>query len=158
MRRTILLVGLLLSGAAAVRAVDAPLLFAVLDIGPAASLPWRSSTNFIGISDDYEFHRVVTDTEGLLASPMPTIVRMETLRRATVYASRDRRVAEQLVAFVTGRIASVQRPGYPDAMALFDAGYVLEVLKELEQFAPGSKVWARDRAIVGITRPYDSRA
>jgi hypothetical protein len=130
-----------------------------LDIGPAASLPWWSSTNFIGISDDYDFHRVVADTEGLLATPMPTIVRMETLRRATVYASRDRRVAEQLVAFVSGRITSVQRPGYPDAMALFDAGYVIEVLKELEQFAPGSKIfWARDRAIVGLTRPYDSRA
>src|SRR5213592_1942266 len=69
MRRSILLVGLLLSGAAAVRPVDAPLLFAVLDIGPAASLPWRSSTNFIGISGEYEFRRVVTDTERLLASP-----------------------------------------------------------------------------------------
>ena len=89
----------------------------------------------------------------------PVIVRMETLRRAAIYASRDRHVAERLVALVIGRIASVSRPGYPDAMAFFDAAYVIEVLKELQDFAPGSKVfWARDRAIVAIIRSYDARA
>jgi len=140
-------------------AVNAPLLFAAFDIEPAESLPWAATGHYIGIRDDYDARRVVADTEKLLASEMPTIVRMETLRRAAVYASRDRRVAEQLVAFVAGRIASVPRPGsYPDAMALFDAGYVIEVLKELEEFVSGSKVvWGRDPAIVGITRPYDSR-
>jgi len=142
------------------RAVNAPLLFAVFDIEPAESLPWAATGHYIGIRDDYDARRVVADTERLLASEMPTIVRMETLRRAAVYASRDRRIAEQLVAFVAGRIASAPRPGsYPDAMALFDAGYVTEVLKELEEFVSGSKVvWGRDPAIVGITRPFDSRA
>jgi hypothetical protein len=117
------------------------------------------SSNFIGIRDDYDVYGVVADTEALLTPSTPTLVRMETLRRATVYASRNRQVAEQLMAFVTGRIASVPRPGYPDALALFDAGCVIEVMRELEQFAPGSKLfWARDRAIVGITQPYSPRA
>ena len=159
MRRSILLMTLLAVGGASILAVDAPLLFAMFDIGSAQSLPWGATDNFIGISDDYDVHRVVADTQALLIAETPTIVRMETLRRAAVYASRDRRVAEQLVAFVTGRIASVPRPGYQDALAIFDAGYVIEVLKELEEFAPGSKVfWRFDRAIVGLTRPYDSRA
>ena len=42
-----------------------PVLFAVIDSRPVTSLPWWSSANFIGISDEYDFHRVVADTEGL---------------------------------------------------------------------------------------------
>jgi hypothetical protein len=146
---------------AAVRlaAVDAPLLFAVLDIGSAQSLPWTAPANYLGIRDDYDVHHVVADTSALLTPATPTIVRMETLRRAAVYASRDREVARQLVAFVVGRVTVLPTPGPPEPIALFDAGYVIEVLKELQEFGLNTKtLWALDRTIVGITRPYDGRA
>jgi hypothetical protein len=159
MRRTVLLAAVLLAGATRLGAVDAPLLFAVLDIGSAQSLPWNAPRNFLGISDDYDSHRVVADIGALLTPATPTLVRMETLRRAAVYASRDREVAWQLIAFVMERVTVLPTPGPPEPMALFDAGYVIEVLKEMQEFGTGTKtLWALDHRIVGITRPYDGRA
>jgi hypothetical protein len=160
MRQTVvLLAALLLCATASLGAVEAPLLFAVFDIGPAPSLPWNAPQNFLGIRDDYDLHRVVADTSALLTPATPTIVRMETLRRAAVYASRDREVTRQLVALVVGRVTVLPTPGPPEPMALFDAGYVIEVLKELQRFGLGTKTfWALDSAIVGITRPFDGRA
>jgi hypothetical protein len=137
----------------------APFLLTPFDIGFAKTLPWGNSRNSLGISEGYDIHRVVADTEALLGPSMPTLVRMETLRRAVVYASRDRKVADELVAFVIGRVTRLEAPGPPEPIALFDAGFVVEALNELQQFAAGSKVfWGVDRDIVGLTRPYDGRA
>jgi len=160
MKRTIVVAGMLVAIAAAnVGAGYAPLLFTVLDIDSATSLPWNSPRNYLGIVEGYDVHHLVADTERLLKQPMPTIVRMETLRRAAVYASRDAQAAEQLVAFVVGKVSVLPVPGPPDPMALFDAGYVLEVLQELQHFEEGTKFfWQRDPAVVRVTRPYDGWA
>lgn len=137
----------------------APFIFQPFDIGSAKSLPWGAPNNFLGIRDEYDVHRVVADTAALLTPAMPTLVRMETLRRAAVYASRDRKVAEELVDFVIGRITRLEVPGPPEPTALFDAGFVVEAFNELQQYSAGSKVfWGMDRAIVGITRPFNGRA
>ena len=129
-----------------------PLFFKTFDIGSAKSLPWADPSNFIGKRDDYDFHRVVGDTESLLTASMPTIVRMETLRRAVLYSSRHRPVAEQLVAFVMGRVRNGK-----DALALFDAGFVVETLKQLQQYGADGKVYM-DRDVLGITLPSNGRA
>jgi len=137
----------------------APFIFQPFDIGSARSLPWSALNNFLGIRDEYDFHRVVADTAALLTPATPTLVRMETLRRATVYASRDRKVAEELVDFVIGRITRLEAPGPPEPIAVFDAGFVVEAFNELQQYSAGSKVfWGLDRSIVGITRPFNGRA
>jgi len=129
------------------------------EIGSAASLPWGASNNFMGMRDDYDFRRVVTDTGKLLRPSTPTLVRMETLRRASIYASRDRVLAEQLLASLMGRVHAADRAGTPDALALFDAGYVVEALSELELFGPHMKTFAGlDQVLAGVTRPFDARS
>src|SRR5580765_864154 len=102
----------------------------VFDIGSAKSLPWGGNNNWLGMRDDYDFHHVVADTEALLTPSTPTLVRMETLRRASLYASRDRAVAEQLIAAMMSRVHAAGPTG--QAIALFDAGYVVEALSEIE--------------------------
>jgi len=128
------------------------------EIESAESLPWGASNNFMAMRDDYDFHRVVADTEKLLTPSTPTLVRMETLRRASLYASRDRAVAEQLLAALMGRVNAAEKAGRPDALALFDAGYVVESLSELEQFGVHMKAFAGlERELAGITYSFESR-
>jgi hypothetical protein len=83
---------------------------------------------------------------------------MEIMRRATIYASRDRAVANALLKAVLDRAKS--RPeGSRDPMPWFDAGYLIESYRQMK-FAVGDdmlsgadRVWAgfRDdsRAIEG---------
>jgi hypothetical protein len=130
----------------------------VFEIGSAKSLPWGATADFTGTRKDYDFHNVVVDAEKLLTPSMPTLVRMETLRRAAMYASRDRAVAEQLVALVIGRVKAADQAGRPDAFALFDAGYVVEALNELEQSGNRMKMsGGLEPGLAGITQPYEAR-
>jgi hypothetical protein len=153
MQKTLVMASVIavLAGAAPAMAAE-PLFFKTFDIGAAKSLPWGDPSNFIGKRDDYDFHRVIGDTEALLTPSMPTIVRMETLRRAVLYSSRHRPVAEALVAFVMGRVKNGK-----DALASFDAGFVVETLKQLQQYGADGKVYM-DRDVLGMTLPSNGRA
>jgi len=133
-----------------------PLVCHPFEIGSAQSLLWGRSDNFMGMRDDYDFRHVVADTGKLLTLAMPTLVRMETLRRASIYASRDRAIAEQLLVLLMGRVQAADQAGHYDALALFDGGYVVEALRELELFGPHMKTFAGlDRVLAGVTQPYD---
>ena len=100
----------------------------------------------------------MADTETLLTPSTPTIVRMETLRRASIYASRERALAEQLIAAMMRRVRAADQAGAPDALALFDAGYVVEAMSELEQFGLHMKAFAGlERELAGITHSFESR-
>ena len=85
----------LLTAAALVLAVATPalagppLLCHPFDIGAAKSLPWDGAQGWSKGSADYPLGRLVTDTEAILQPATPVLVRMETLRRAAIYASRD---------------------------------------------------------------------
>jgi hypothetical protein len=128
----------------------------VFEIGSANSLPWGATNNWLGMRDDYDFHRVVADTEALLTPSTPTLVRMETLRRASLYASRDRAVAERLIAAMMSRVHAADHVGQP--IALFDAGYVIEALSEIEQFGNHMKQLAgSERVLAGLTRSFEAR-
>ena len=128
----------------------------VFEIGSAKSLPWGANNNWLGMRDDYDFTRVVADTEALLTPSTPTLVRMETLRRASLYASRDRAVAEQLIATMMSRVHAADQAGQP--IALFDAGYVIEALSEIEQFGNHTKQLAgSERVLAGLTRSLEAR-
>jgi hypothetical protein len=128
----------------------------VFEIGAAKSLPWGATNNWLGMRDDYDFHRVVVDTEALLTPSTPTLVRMETLRRAALYASRDRAVAEQLLAAIMSRVHTADQAGQP--IALFDAGYTIEALSEIEQFGNHMKQLAgSERVLAGLTRSLEAR-
>jgi hypothetical protein len=128
------------------------------EIGSAASLPWTKG-DWLGASTDYDITRVVADTEALLTPGVPTIARMETLRRAVLYASRDRRLAARLVHAFTARVHDADQAGRPDGLALFDAGYVIEAMSQVEQMGHHmSDLADRGRALTGLTRSLDGKA
>jgi len=55
---------------------------------------------------------------------------METLRRATLYARRDPIAAKELLARLHARATAAESAGHPDALAWFDAGYLVETYKQ----------------------------
>src|SRR5262249_62105909 len=59
------------------------------EIGAAKSLPWGGS-DWRSVKADYDINRLVDDTVALLTPDTPVIVRMETLRRAVIYAAWSR--------------------------------------------------------------------
>ena len=93
-----------------------PLLCHPFDIGSAKSLPWSDKSWSEG-SPDYKLDRLVADTEGLLTPSTPVIVRIETLRRAALYASTDATVASQLIKRLITRAEASEMSGRPDALA-----------------------------------------
>jgi hypothetical protein len=101
-----------------------PLVCFPIDIGAARSLPWGSGPGWNVPLADYDRARLVSDTLELLTPSTPVLVRMETLRRATVYAARDAGVARELLARVEARARD------SSALALFDAGYLIETYKQ----------------------------
>ncbi|HSK09461.1 MAG TPA: hypothetical protein VK911_07785 [Vicinamibacterales bacterium] len=107
-----------------------PLLCHPFDIGTARSLPWDGSASWYHGRADYPLSALVADTEALLTPTTPVIVRMETLRRAAIYASLDAAVAARLMDRLTER-AGAANTGTPDALALFDAAYMVEAFKQL---------------------------
>ena len=68
-----------------------PLICHPIEIGQAKSLPWVDF-NHKG-SMDYDLKNLSRDTLAILNSRTPVLVRMETLRRATIYARMDQLTA-----------------------------------------------------------------
>jgi hypothetical protein len=104
-----------------------PLLCFPFDIGHARSLPmghgsWRD------IDAGYDVSHLVPDTLALLAPATPVIVRMETIRRATIYAAAHPAAAAALLEALQTR-ATAPAPGGA-ALAVFDFGYLVESYKE----------------------------
>ena len=108
-----------------------PLLCHPFDIGPAQSLPWDGSGSWFHGRAGYRLSNLVADTEALLTPQTPVIVRMETLRRAAIYASQDPKVAERLVERLTERATAAGHSGRPDPLALLDAAYVVEAIRQI---------------------------
>lgn len=112
-----------------------PLICHPIEIGNAKSLPW-SGANWRDVKKDYDLNRLVADTLALLQPDTPVLARMETLRRATVYAvwaKRDNEVgitvksnavADELQAKLMERVREAFRLNKPATMFLFDAGYL----------------------------------
>jgi hypothetical protein len=63
-----------------------------------------------------------------LSVDAPILARMENLRRATIYAARDRKVAATLMTAIMGRAEAGN--GSRDALAWFDAGYLVESYRQ----------------------------
>jgi hypothetical protein len=106
-----------------------PLICHAFDIGSAKSLPWIShSWNLTG-GETYDTSKLVSDTFAILAANPPVLVRMETLRRATLYARKDPAVAKELLTKLT--MGTKTAPS-ADAAALhyFDVGYLAQTYKQ----------------------------
>jgi len=98
--------------------------------GGAPSLPWAEGSGWRRPVAGYELARLADDTLRLLTPTTPAIARMETIRRATIYASTDARVASDLLSRVLGRALDQVGTGPSSRQALFDAGYLVESYKQ----------------------------
>jgi len=108
-----------------------PLICHTFDIGSAKSLPWVSLDWNLSGGETYDTAKLAGDTIALLdASPKATLVHMETLRRATLYARKDPQAAKQLLVRLTARAGAAENSEHPDALAIFDAGYLAESYKQ----------------------------
>ena len=114
-----------------------PLICHAILIGQAKSLPWVSEGWRLSGKENYDINRLVDDTLALLTPETQVIVRMETLRRATLYAQKDPMVAKRLLFTLRSRALDADANGRPDALAWFDYGYLVECYKQTS-WMPGS--------------------
>lgn len=98
--------------------------------GGAPSLPWAEGSGWRRTVPTYDLQRLTDDTLRLLTPTTPVLARMETLRRATIYASTDARVASELLSRVLGRAIDGVASGPANRQALFDAGYLVESYRQ----------------------------
>jgi hypothetical protein len=107
-----------------------PLICHTIDIGNAKSLPWISHSWNLSGAENYDVKNLVRDTLEILGPNAPVLVRMETLRRATLYAHKDPLLAKELLAKLYARATSAESSGHPDALSWFDVGYLVETYKQ----------------------------
>lgn len=105
-----------------------PLLCFPMSIGDSASLPWGAGA-WNSPRADYDRARLADDTVALLSSQARTLVRMETLRRAVIYAASDEAAAKKLFGALRARAAQAGGKS-ADPRALFDLGYAAEAYRQ----------------------------
>jgi hypothetical protein len=140
-----------------------PLICHPYDIGVAKSLP--AGPDWHGVSKNYDRTHLVADTLAFLTPETPVLVRMETLRRAAIYATNgmkdwdkgnytkeDRALGLGLLDQLQARVANAQ--GDARALALFDAGFFAETLRQtrMDPKLEGYKLIAQAAAL----RPTDA--
>src|SRR5499427_6032659 len=123
------------------------------EIGAAKSLPWGGS-DWRSVKPDYDINRLVEDTLALLTPETPVIARMETLRRAVIYAvwsrvdrevnyaKRNDNAAQELFSRLMGNTkqsAFQSASRKPDPLRLFDAGFFVESWKQAYVDGSGKK-------------------
>lgn len=123
------------------------------EIGAAKSLPWGGS-DWRSVKPDYDINRLVEDTQALLTADTPVIARMETLRRAVIYAAwsrvdrevnyakRNDNAAHELFSRLIGHSkesAFQSATKKPDPLKLFDAGFFLESWRQAYVDGSGKK-------------------
>jgi hypothetical protein len=143
MRRA-LWIALVLAIAGNVRA-GTPAICWPLEIGDAKSLPWAKGDPFARDAK-YDARRVVADTLALLDAEMPVLVRMETLRRATIYLEESQAHRDALLRALTTRVLDAEAQKKPSALAWFDAGYARGCFGQLCERGADGYPWVR-RAI-----------
>jgi len=115
----------------AVAQAGPPLVCFPIPIGGAPSLAWGTSKGWDGQRPDYDLSRLAQDTVALLGPRTPVLVRMETLRRAVVYASGNAAAAKTLFDALRARAAEKA-----DTLGQFDLGYAVETYRQA-RFLPG---------------------
>src|SRR4051794_7732992 len=114
-----------------------PLLCFPFDIGTAHSLPMGKG-DWHATDPKYDVSHLVNDTLALLVPSAPLNVRMETIRRATIYASTRPSIATELMT------ALKKRSEAREPLSAFDYGYLVEAYREGE--------WAFKKAMPSETR------
>jgi len=107
-----------------------PLICHQFDAGKAPLLPWAGDgKNWNTPDPSYDIKNLTADTLRLLSADAPILARMENMRRATIYAGKDERVAADLLQAVLARAQGDAGKGR-DPLAWFDAGYLIESYRQ----------------------------
>ena len=115
---------------AAVVYAGPPLICHSIQIGDAKSLPRVSHNWNLSGTENYEVRNLVGDTLAILTPETPVLARMETLRRATLYARQNPQVGNELLVKLHARATESESKGHADPLAWFDAGYLAEAYKQ----------------------------
>jgi hypothetical protein len=94
----------------------------------------------------------------LLTPSTPVIVRMETLRRAALYASHDAAVAKSLLAALHTRARKAVGATPANPLAFFDAGYLAETFRQIALLENEPEFRAGARALRGALTDEDGYA
>ena len=103
-----------------------PLLCFPFDTGGAKTLPMGAG-DWKTVDAKYDVSHLTADTLALLTPSTPVVARMETIRRATIYASTHPQAAGELLATLQAR-AAINTATAPSAV--FDFGYLVETYKQ----------------------------
>ena len=106
-----------------------PLICHPMSIGDARSLAWGPGSGWNTPRPDYDRARLAEDTVELLGPQTAVLVRMETLRRAAIYASGDAVAAKRLFDALRARVARAA-DGKVEPLAQFDLGYAVESYRQ----------------------------
>jgi hypothetical protein len=144
--RTVLSIAIAVLSLATPALAGPPLLCHPYDIGAAKSLPWIGEKTWFEGRSDYKLENLLADTEALVTPSTPVIVRMETLRRAAIYASTDPKVANALLKRFISRAEAAEEAGRPDALAYLDAAYLAGAFNEITMLSR-EKDWTSRAAV-----------
>jgi hypothetical protein len=134
-RGSIVALGLVLS-LAGVAEAGPPLICHPFQAGSAPLLPWAAGQGWNTPDRAYDVSTLPADTLRLLSADAPILARMENLRRATIYAAQDRRVAQELMKALVARAEA--GGGSRDPLAWFDAGYLVESYRQASHTTSGT--------------------
>jgi hypothetical protein len=121
-------IGAIVLGFSSAAIAGPPLVCHPIAIGQEKSLPWVD-LNYHKGDGSYDLKNLTRDTLAILDSNAAVLVRMETLRRATIYARQDPEVARELLTRLHARAAESDG-GASGAMSWFDVGYLAEAYKQ----------------------------
>jgi hypothetical protein len=156
LKSLVVLAGLAVVLAARPALAGPPLLCHPFEIGGAASLPWSAGSGWQNADAAYPLTRLVSDTQSLLTPSTPVVVRMETLRRAAIYAARDPQVAVQLFKALMTRMDGAGASGRAAALARLDAAYLVGALDELSRLSQSPEFAPRAPALRAIVQNTDA--
>ena len=139
-----------------------PLICHPYAIGNAKSLP-GSEGDWKGVNPNYDRTHLVRDTLALLTPDTPIIVRMETMRRAAIYATAGMRgwttgkgFSDEDRASTTAILEKLRErtkaaKGADRALALFDEGFFVETLRHtgVDKSINGYELLVQARAVRG---------
>jgi len=92
------------------------------------SLPWRGGA-WHESSPTYDTAKLAGDTESLLGNDVSVLARMETLRRAVIYAAKDPKAGAELLGALKSRVKN-GGDRRTVAYALFDLGYFADTYRQ----------------------------
>jgi hypothetical protein len=120
-----------------------PFICHAFELSGNPSLPWGGvgAAGWNNPDPGYDVSRLPTDVPKLLTAAMPVSARMETLRRATIYASRDKAVAASLLQTLEARAEANKA----DANALFDAGFLTEAYRQASRVYQWDMLQGREK-------------